>query len=70
LQQYQTSIDWMEKAIDRGADWTWFMSKVDPAWDPVRNDPRYLDMAAHMQALLDEQREKMRQKGYFENVIP
>ena len=68
--EFEAAFETMETAVEVVADWTWFLGKLDPAWDPVRNDPRYLDLAERMKELIDEQREQLQALGYLDNVIP
>lgn len=40
LGQKDKTFEWLEKAYQERASWL-YLIKVDPSWDPLRNDPRF-----------------------------
>ena len=51
---------WLQKAIDAGYDnYTWM--SVDPAFENLRDDPRFRQMIAEMKSKVDEMRRRVRE---------
>jgi hypothetical protein len=43
------ALDWLEKAWDERDPWLAFL-KIDPAFDVVRAEPRFVDLAERIEA--------------------
>ncbi len=46
--QKALAIDWLEKAYEEGDVMMAFRLKVDPAFDGLRSDPRFIDLLRRM----------------------
>jgi hypothetical protein len=42
LNDKQLALTWLERGLATGAIGSFY--KDDPAWDPIRNDPRFADL--------------------------
>jgi len=47
LHNFDQAFQYLEKAINERAGWMIFI-KLDPIWDPIRKDPRYLHILQKM----------------------
>ena len=42
------AFNWLEQAVNEGASWLTMFGKSDPRLDPLRSDPRFVDVLRRM----------------------